>query len=300
MKTWTNSEIQIRDPFVLPVASEGAYYLFGTTDKDCWHPPAQGFDCYVGTDLESWRGPLPAFRPPQAFWSDRHYWAPEVHAWQGRHYLFASFKAEGVARGTQIFGADRPAGPYLAVNDGPVTPATWECLDGTLHVDDAGEPWIVFCHEWLQVGDGRVCAAPLSRDLRRAVSDPVTLFAASAAPWTRPFNDRGDRVTDGPFLFRSSAGALLMLWSSMGRAGYAIGVARSLTGGILGPWEQEAEPLFGEDGGHGMVFRTFDGRLMLTLHAPNITPNERPRFYAIEETAGGRGLRVCPPVRRKP
>jgi hypothetical protein len=65
-----------------------------------------------------------------------------------------------------------------------------------------------------------------------------------------------------------------------------MGVARSRTGTILGPWEQDPEPLFAEDGGHGMVFRTLDDRLMLTLHAPNDTPNERPRFLPVEEADG--------------
>lgn len=39
------SEIQIRDPFVLPVAATGEYYLFGSTDKNIWSGPGQGFDC---------------------------------------------------------------------------------------------------------------------------------------------------------------------------------------------------------------------------------------------------------------
>ena len=29
-------DIQIRDPFVLPEPQERAYYLFGTTDVNCW------------------------------------------------------------------------------------------------------------------------------------------------------------------------------------------------------------------------------------------------------------------------
>ena len=40
MKT---EEIQIRDPFVFPEPKEGVYYLFGTTDKNCWSGSGEGF-----------------------------------------------------------------------------------------------------------------------------------------------------------------------------------------------------------------------------------------------------------------
>jgi len=30
------ADIQIRDPFIVPVAEEGAYFLYGTTDHMCW------------------------------------------------------------------------------------------------------------------------------------------------------------------------------------------------------------------------------------------------------------------------
>ena len=38
------TDIQIRDPFVLPIAATQTYYLFGTTDKNCWTGPGVGFD----------------------------------------------------------------------------------------------------------------------------------------------------------------------------------------------------------------------------------------------------------------
>jgi arabinan endo-1,5-alpha-L-arabinosidase len=78
----------------------------------------------------------------------------------------------------------------------------------------------------------------------------------------------------------------LLLWSSFGAQGYALGIARSESGTIQGPWRQDPEPLFAKDGGHGMLFRTFTGKLMLTLHTPNQTPNERPAFFEVIEESG--------------
>jgi hypothetical protein len=36
------SDIQIRDPFIVPHVAENSYYMFGTTDKNCWRGPGQG------------------------------------------------------------------------------------------------------------------------------------------------------------------------------------------------------------------------------------------------------------------
>ncbi|MDF7808801.1 glycoside hydrolase family 43 protein [Pontiellaceae bacterium B12219] len=294
MKT---NEIQIRDPFILTMKEEGMYYMFGTTDKNCWLPPGTGFDCYKSNDLEEWEGPIAAFRPSENFWATKNYWAPEVHAYNGKFYMFATFKADKRYRGTQILVSDSIEGPYEPLTDGPVTPHNWECLDGTLFVDDDGKPWIVFCHEWTQIHNGSICAMPLSPDLKTADGKPVFLFDATEASWVRPlktWSEEGDGerhrmpayVTDGPFVHRMADGKLIMLWSSTGDSGYAMGFAWSESGTISGPWIQEEEPLWKKDGGHGMIFRTFDEQLMLTFHSPNKTPDERPTFIEIEEVCG--------------
>lgn len=286
-------DIQIRDPFVLTVAEESAYYLFGSTDKDLWHTPAVGFDCYRSRDLEYWEGPIAAFRPPAGFWSDRDYWAPEVHRYGGRYFMFASFAAVGARRGTQVLVAEEPAGPFAVWSDRAVTPPEWDCLDGTLYVDAMGNPWLVYCHEWLQVYDGQIVAQRLTDDLSSASGDPKVLFTASEAPWVSPFRHTLSPpgmlayVTDGPFVHRLPSGQLMMLWSSFGPEGYAVAVARSATGSILGPWTHDAEPLWRRDGGHAMLARTLTGELLLVFHQPNKTPLERAMLHPVVETDYG-------------
>ncbi|MFJ6156499.1 glycoside hydrolase family 43 protein [Pseudarthrobacter sp. NPDC092184] len=284
------NDIQIRDPFVLPLPETNEYLLFGSTDPNIWSGPATGFDCYRSSDLVGWDGPVPAFRPPPGFWSQEQFWAPEVHRYQGRFFMFATFYAPGHFRGTQILSADRPEGPYTPWSNGPVTPRNWQCLDGTLHVDAGGAPWMVFCHEWKQVHDGTVTAQRLTPDLRQAEGAPVLLFSGSEAPWSRPLQVPSTAklefpvyVTDGPYLHRLSNGGLIMLWSSFGDQGYAMGIARSGSGTVLGPWHQEDKPIWGTDGGHGMIARTFDGQLLLTLHQPNNSPHERASFHHLKE-----------------
>lgn len=286
-----SSEVQIRDPYVVPVPEEGRYYLYGSTDKNIWGK-GTGFDMYTGTDLEHWEGPFPVFRPEEGFFSEENFWAPEVHRFRERYYMLATFRRKNNGLlGTAVLSSDSLKGPFLPHSDGPVTPEGWSCLDGSLHVDESGQPWMVFCHEWSQVQDGEVCAVRLSEDLRQAVSEPLLLFRASEAPWTTRLESKSTPskdvyVTDGPFLHRAADGQLLMLWASFRNNRYALGVARSPDGRVTGTWLQQEEALFEDDGGHGMLFRSLEGRLMLTIHSPNRTPNERPVFLQVEERNG--------------
>ena len=141
------NEIHIRDPFVL--TEDGVYYLYGTRGTESWGDHATGLDVYVSRDLESWEGPYVAFMPPEGFWADQNFWAPEVHKYRGGYYMFVSFKNAEKCRGTQILRADSPMGPFVVHSDGPVTPPDWEALDGTLYVDETGAPYLIFCHEWV-------------------------------------------------------------------------------------------------------------------------------------------------------
>lgn len=283
------NEINIRDPFVL--LDGDTYYMYGTRGPRCWGND-DGLDCYYSRDLKEWTGPVEVFHKPENFWADQNYWAPECHRYQGKYYIFASFKADGVCRGTQILKADHPLGPFQIHSEAPVTPKEWECLDGTLYIDSGQVPYIVFCHEWVQIGDGEVCAMMLSPDLKTSVGEPKVLFRASEAPWIKKLDtDRlGKDVecycTDGPFMYRCQDKTLLMLWSSFGEEGYTEAIAKSGNGDITGKWEQEPQLLFKKDGGHGMLFKTKEGALMLSLHSPNETLKERPVFYKIQEEDG--------------
>ncbi len=147
---------------------------------------------------------------------------------------------------------------------------------------------MVFCHEWLQVQDGQICAIPLSEDLGEAIGEPVILFRASDAPWAAKGMRGSGWVTDGPFLYRLKSGMLIMLWSSFSeKGGYTTGFARSLSGDVLGPWVQEEQPLYAMDGGHPMLFHTFSGQLMMALHCPNRHEAKRILLFEMEEVLDG-------------
>ncbi len=275
------SHLRIHDPWVVAEEGSRTYWLFSKNDPAVTGDKRIGIMAYASGDLAHWQRPRVVFTLPAGSWADEGGWAPEVHRWKGRWYLFATFHNDKAAlpakskratyrRATLLAVSDRIDGPYALIHKGePIAPTAEMTLDGTLHVDAQGKPWMVYAHEWLQTGVGTMEAIPLRQDLSPAGS-PRLLFRANEAEWVvgqkQPEGDTG-YVTDGPELFRTRTGTLLMLWSSWGKDGYVQAQARSKSGTLAGPWEQLG-PLVERDSGHGMLFRTFDGKLMLVLHRP--------------------------------
>ena len=217
IRTLKRRDINIRDPFVLPF--KGKYYLYGTRSETAFVGQAYGFDVYISKDLENWEGPVEVFRRPEGFWSKKSYWAPEVHEYNGRFYMFATFADKHGGLGTAVLISNEPAGPFTMWSDGYVTPKNWRCLDGTFYVDKTGTPYMIFCHEWREIRDGTICAMQLSKNLKNCIGSPIELFAASKArPFVKKYLFR-NYVTDGPFLLRTEDGILHLLWSTIQKTG---------------------------------------------------------------------------------
>lgn len=273
----TLDDINIRDPYILNV--NGKYYMYGTRGSEAWGK-CTGLDVYISDDLENWSDAIEAFTPPENFWSDTNFWAPEVHFYNGNYYMFVSFVSDTRLRGTQILKSEKPEGPFSVHSDGPVTPEAWQCLDGTFLLDSS-KPYIVFCREWVQVKDGEIWAMELTADLKETKGEPIYLFKASDPAWS----DKGREtyVTDGPFMYRSKNGKLLMIWSTFSNHEYCQAIAYSDNGHINGNWIHDERLLFEKNGGHGMIFRTNENDLKLVLHSPNKTPEERPVIFDLTE-----------------
>lgn len=288
----------LHDPFMVADEKAGLYRLYTANIARLSGAVGPGVMMYVSRDLSNWEKPRCVFSAPTNAWFKGGAWAPEVHAWNGRWALLTTFHDEAAAlppagkrkpyrRGTILALADSPDGPFTVARDGePIAPKDRMTLDGTLYVAPDGRPWYVYSREWLQVGDGAIEALPLTDDLA-AAGPPVTLFTASQAPWAdgkRQPNGDLAYVTDGPQLFTTRTGRLLMLWSSYDKDGYVQSQARSTTGKLEGPWEQ-LPPLVRHDSGHGMLFNRFDGQLMMIVHRP--FKNARGKLYEMRD-AGDR------------
>jgi GH43 family beta-xylosidase len=173
-------DIRIRDPFVLVDEKTQKYYLYGTTNLTEGYNTERRFCVYVSDDLETFSDAITVF-DGKDFWGEYDYWAPEVFCYNGKYYMFATFKATGRSRGTQVLVSDTPDGTFKPLTDKPLTPENWECLDGTLYFED-GKPYMVFCREWMEVKDGQMYMVELSSDLTTPVSEPKLLFSASENP----------------------------------------------------------------------------------------------------------------------
>lgn len=277
----TCKDINIRDPFVL--CRDGKYYLYGTRAKN-FGRHVGGIDVYVSEDLENWSTPVECFNSKQYNMNVEVNWAPEVHEYKGAYYMFATFTREyNKLRGTYILKADSPLGPFVPHSRGVVTPEEWECLDGTLYINKDGKPYIVFCHEHTQIIDGTMCYAPLSDDLRELAGEAVTMFKASEPYWAdKSKNEKEHRITDGPFMYRTKTGELLMIWSTYIKGKYAECLVR-FKNGEIGMDFEHLEPLVDSDGGHGMLFKDLDDNLILTYHTPNLSLFEHPHFVGVED-----------------
>lgn len=282
MKT---TDIKIRDPYVLPY--QGKYYLYGSRSLSCWGP-MDGWDVYVSDDLENWSDPHEIYHREKGFWADQNYWAPECYERDGKFYFVTTLGcSDGRKKGICLFTSDSPTGPFHYVSR--LTPEDEECIDGTVYSEN-GKSYLVYSHTLQDVPEGDMCAIELCEDWSKTVGQPTRLFRAADAKWNdivpfaqKEFGISGDAYfSDGPYLYRTEDGMLVMLWSSWGENGYSVGLARSNNGSIGGHWSHDPKALI-KNGGHGMLFHTFDGELRFACHTPNDFYHEHPCFLPVTD-----------------
>ncbi len=270
-------DIYIRDPFVL--YDDGKYYMYGSTDPQTWKGVASGFKVYVSDDLENFEEKV-IFENNADFWANEQFWAPEVHKYNGKYYLFAAFSENGEKRKCQILSSTSPTGPFVPF-DCLLFDEETSNLDATFF-NDNGKLYTVYCREWTDVKEGEMRLAELDENLH-VKGETKLLFKANEAPWVVEVEPEC-YVTDGPFIRKNSKGQYVMLWSSHGKEGYAMGMA--IADKIDGEWRHIEKPLISSNGGHGMIFEK-DGKLFISYHMPN-DPHmlERAHFAEIEEYDG--------------
>ena len=255
------NDLKVRDPFIFANIADSTYYLHANSGRN-------SIICYSSKDLKMWKLCGESFVPQEDFWGTKDFWAPDLYYYKGHYYMFVTFSSDKQKRGVSILMSDRPDGDFKPIINEPVTDKEWMCLDGSLYVDKHGNPWMIYCREWVEVGDGEIWAQPMLPDLSGMAGQPVFLFKGSSASWAGLITSgaRTGIVTNSPFVITTDDGKLLMIWSSFLKNGeYAIGSAVSSSGNIAGPWENSEEAL-NDDGGHAMFFHTFDGRMLMSYH----------------------------------
>jgi len=300
--------ICVHDPCIIADPVTKLYYLYGSYEPNrAWsfvefENKNAGVQAYVSTDLKHWSLPKLVFEVPNGFWGDEKDapWAPEVHYFNNKYYLFTTFnnwdsimdvrsdRPKITLRASQILVADSPLGPFKPFFNKQTTANGAMTLDATFY-EENGTPYIVYCHEWVQLGQGLIEAAKLTPDLSKTIEEPFTLISAGDVNWNKDtINYRGTPyyggVTDGCYFHKSANGTLLLLWSSWHKTRqYAQTIAYSESGSIRGPWKHINEPILMDDRGHGMTFTGFDNKLYLCLHRYFHSPATRVQIWEVEE-----------------
>jgi beta-xylosidase len=265
--------ITLSDPFVLADANSKMYYMTGTggllwksKDLAFWDGPYQ----VTQTNPKSWMGPHPMI------------WAAEIHYYNGKYYYFATFTNRDIKidtvknnvidrRACHILVSDKAEGPYVPMADSIYLPAHKPTLDATFWIDKDNKPYMLYCHEWLQNWNGTVERIQLKPDLSGSVGTGKILFRASESPWSKEKDKDGNvhpnKVTDGPYVFRTATGRLGIIWTSWIFDVYTQGVAYSKSETLDGPWVQEPNPITPPNFGHGMLFTTFEGKTFMAIHS---------------------------------
>jgi len=289
--------ISMSDPYILADDATKTYYLTGS-----------GGCIYKSTDLKKWTGPYGAYDTRGTWMEGANFVAAaEIHKVNGKYYYAASFgdrkelvdvvpRRYNVYRHqTMILESDKAEGPFKLKNPDPnydYLPHHLDIIDGTIYTEK-GQAYMVFVNEWMQTFDGTMEYVKLSPDLSKTISEPVMLFRASESPCPLEMVGNGEMtyglklpgwVTDGPELFRTKTGKLGMLWASWGAKRYLECVAYSQSGTIDGPWIQEEKPFIGDNTGHGMLFRTFEGKLLLSIHHAEGEGPRKPQLWEVDDS----------------
>ena len=256
------SDIGLSDPFIMADARSQQYYMTGT-----------GGGLWKSSDLEVWTYLGFPLQFNEAAWmgASPQVWASEIHCIDGKYYNFSTLTNGNITidsdghprRAVHIMSSTLPEGKYTLISGGDATyvPAEKTTLDASYFEDTDGKRYLIYCHEWIQNGNGTIEYIELKPDMKGTVGEGVVMTRAHDATWnTSP-------VTDGPYLFRTQTGRLGMIWTSWHGDRYVQGVAYSSTGKMNGPWVHEPLPITPDNYGHGMLFRTFEGQLLMSIHS---------------------------------
>jgi len=310
LKVHNVDSLNIHDPAVLADPKSKKYYVYDSYQYGRAHEKMvsphkrSGVEGYWSEDLIHWHGPELVYEIEADSWAEpqRGPWAPEVSYYQGKYYLFLTLhnnkelletrpgRPPIVKRASQILVADSPMGPFKRFANQPHTPPGEMTLDGTLWVED-GQPWMIYCQEWVQLGDGLIKAIRLAPDLSKTIGEPITLINAGDVAWTKKTSRENGKlirgtITDGPWPYRSKSGKLMLMWSSWNSdetQAYTTSLAFSDNGKITGHWTHRKTPLIAGDRGHGNIFRRFDGQLMLALHRYFSQPYTRLQIFELKD-----------------
>lgn len=327
--------VQFGDPFILK-ASDGRFYMYGTSEG------VNGFKAYSSTNLKDWEDEGIVYEGATSeSWTVDCFWAPEVYERNGKYYIWYSAnwkhnptnEVENFRIGVAV--ADKPTGPFVEMNGGPLFDPGYPIIDANLYFDDqVGKVYMYYsrcCYkhpveseiaDWAkkqgwydEIEESWIYGIEIKSDFTGVIDEPVLLLRPPVkiddkqAEWESrsvTSHEVNRRWTEGSFTFKKGD-IYYMMYSAnfFGGANYAVGYATSQN--PLGPYEKaDNNPVLEknvENGGnvtgtgHCMALTLDNGQMLCVYHArTEKTGNDRVVFIDQMEITGDGKLVVYGPT----
>lgn len=259
------------DPAVL--LHEGTYYAYCTHSAD--HPDMRrGIRMYTSADLCSWKD-CGFVITPERSWGESRFWAPDIIAQNGRFYLYYAVDTR-----ICVAVADKPAGPFEQLGDGPLLPETIR-IDAHVFRDDDGQ--LYFYYVAFNNGN-EIHGAKLNSDMVTLQEGTLGLMVRAEEAW----ETHRAPIVEGPAMLKHKGTYYLTYSGSHFESPeYAVGYATSDS--PLGPWKKyEHNPVMKSTAyAHGTAHHCFASspdqqEMFIVYHRHRSLTETEPRQLAID------------------
>lgn len=289
----TIDAMDLANPFVIYDGAKDIYYMTG-----------DGGYLWRSSDMRVWEGPYDVLRPSQASWvgTGAVVTSPEIHKHKGRYYYMATFTRPDVVIDTvagkpvyrtacEIFVSDSITGPYEQLTaETPLLAPEYMAVHPTFCEDELNVGYLIYNYAAEQSGNATVQIIRLGKKLDVQVGEPYIMFRASQNGWSSAVAENGEKsyspVMQAPFMFDTRGGELGILFDTTIDGASAIGVAYTEKDhGLNGPWHIEPQPLLTGNVGGPMLFKDYDGTLVMALHKDTVVGGVKksvPQFMKMD------------------
>ena len=250
------------DPFIH--LENGVYYLYFSSDDSV------GLKVYTSTDLKEWLPDQGRDRYGRAYvngngFGSRLFWAPEMHKYNGKYYLFHSAEEK-----VTVDVSDSPLGPFRNPEKKPFFPQG--NIDNSFFLDDDGTPYMLYAHFY---AGNEVWICELEKDLLHAKPETQRKLIRAEEDWEMNRKDPRFKqwsIAEGPCLIKKD-GLYWLTYSSHHVIDSNYNVCLATATNVKGPYTKQGKaPILAPRGkyectGHHSLFKDKSGNWKIVFHA---------------------------------
>lgn len=258
------------DPQV--IKHEDKYYLYSTGGTT--------LSVRSSDNLSNWGDKKTIFRLSDTTWGVDRCWAPEVHEYKGKFYLFFCGRDDKKIFHGSVAVSDTPDGEFVPITKEPLLNFSYSVIDLSFFEDDDGRTYIFYSKDCSTnkingKGVSQSYGVEVSNDFKTLIGDPV-LISTPTEPWEKL---SGNTIwNEGPVVFKEN-GKYYLLYSAnyYQSKDYSVGYCVSDTPLALYEKPKNGCILKGNGNtitgsGHCNILRVED-EIYLTYHSHTVPPN---------------------------